>query len=57
MPILRLMGLSYRYISLLLQEGRFSGHPYEVLEGLEAFGRGTDMLSQNKFSSKKLVYR
>ena len=47
----------YRYISLCLADGRFSGHPYEVIGGLDAIERGTVMLSQNKVSSKKLVYR
>jgi len=46
-----------RYISTLLKEERFSGHPFEVLGGLDMVARGAEMLRENKVSSKKLVYR
>lgn len=46
-----------RYISILLKEGRFRGHPYEVLGGLDQIARGAEMLRKNEVSSKKLVYR
>lgn len=46
-----------RYISTLLDDRRFSGHPFEVLGGLDWVARGAEMLRENKVSSKKLVYR
>lgn len=48
----------YRYMSLLLSEGRFVPHPYEVQpDGLMAVGEGLQALLDKKVSSKKLVYR
>ncbi|KAH7074138.1 putative zinc binding dehydrogenase [Paraphoma chrysanthemicola] len=48
----------YRYLGRLLAEGRFKGHPYEVMPGgLESVGEGVKRLFENKVSAKKLVYR
>ncbi|TVY40124.1 Trans-enoyl reductase [Lachnellula occidentalis] len=47
----------YRYISLLLEKGKLTSHPFDVLGGLEAVERGTTLLSERAVSSKKLVYR
>jgi NADPH2:quinone reductase len=44
-------------MSLLLQEGKFTAHPFEVLGGLEAIQKGTISLFENAVSAKKLVYR
>lgn len=47
----------FRYFSKLLEDGRLTTHPFEVLGGLEEVARGTQLLADNKVSSKKLVYR
>ncbi|TVY45897.1 Trans-enoyl reductase [Lachnellula subtilissima] len=47
----------YRYISLLLEKGKLTAHPFEILGGLEAVERGSILLSERAVSSKKLVYR
>ncbi|KAK0118704.1 hypothetical protein ONS96_011792 [Cadophora gregata f. sp. sojae] len=47
----------YRYFSRLLEDGRLTPHPFEVLGGLEEVARGSQLLADNKVSSKKLVYR
>ncbi|PVH81237.1 GroES-like protein [Cadophora sp. DSE1049] len=47
----------FRYFSRLLEDGRLTPHPFEVLGGLEEIARGTQMLFDNQVSSKKLVYR
>ncbi|KAE9379911.1 putative zinc binding dehydrogenase [Stipitochalara longipes BDJ] len=48
----------YRYISLLLAEGRFKPHPYEVLpNGLDSVAEGIQRLFDRSVSAKKLVYR
>lgn len=48
----------YRYISLLMGEGRLRGHPFEVMPGgLDSVVKGITMLYENKVSAKKLVYR
>lgn len=47
----------HRYISLLLEKGKLTAHPVEVLGGLEAVERGSILLSERAMSSKKLVYR
>ncbi|OCT54174.1 Protein TOXD [Cladophialophora carrionii] len=48
----------YRYMTLLLAEGRFVPHPYEVQpDGLLAVEKGVQALHDKKVSSKKLVYR
>ncbi|KIW14450.1 hypothetical protein PV08_07234 [Exophiala spinifera] len=48
----------YRYMSLLMAEGKFEPHPYEVLpKGLSSVQDGIQALYDRKVSSKKLVYR
>jgi len=48
----------YRYMSLLLKEGRLSGHPYEVIPGgLTGVQEGIQRLHDHKVHGKKLVYR
>ncbi|KAH6712045.1 putative zinc binding dehydrogenase [Leptodontidium sp. MPI-SDFR-AT-0119] len=47
----------FRYFSRLLADGRLTTHPFEVLGGLEEVARGTQLLFDNKVSSKKLIYR
>jgi len=48
----------YRYMSLLLKEGRFEGHPYQVMPGgLTAVGEGIQQLLDGKVHGKKLVFR
>lgn len=45
-------------MSLLLAEGRFVPHPYEIQpDGLLAVEKGVQALHDKKVSSKKLVYR
>ncbi|TVY12627.1 Trans-enoyl reductase fsr4 [Lachnellula arida] len=46
-----------RYVTLLLEEGKLTAHPFEVLGGLEAVERGTTLLSEKAVSSKELAYR
>ena len=48
----------YRYIGLLLSEGRLRPHPYEVMPyGLDSVAEGIQRLFDRKVSAKKLVYR
>jgi NADPH2:quinone reductase len=47
-----------RFIAKLLVEGRFSGHPYDVIPGgLNGVGDGLKRLHEGKSGGKKLVYR
>jgi len=48
----------YRYISRMLRDGRFTGHPYEIMKnGLADVATGLQMLREGKVHGKKLVYR
>ena len=48
----------FRLFALGLQEGWFSGHPYEVVEGgLEGVETGLVNLMKGKASAVKYVYR
>ncbi|KAL6874952.1 GroES-like protein [Trichoderma novae-zelandiae] len=48
----------YRYLSLLLAEGKIKPHPVEVLpDGLNGIVQGVQALSDRKVSAKKLVAR
>ncbi|KAL1965262.1 hypothetical protein VTN77DRAFT_5864 [Rasamsonia byssochlamydoides] len=48
----------YRYMSLLLAEGKLKPHPFEVQPGgLESVADGIQRLFDRKVSAKKLVYR
>ncbi|KAH8811022.1 putative zinc binding dehydrogenase [Xylogone sp. PMI_703] len=48
----------YRYLTLLLQNNRFSGHPYEIRPGgLTAVKDGIQDLYDRKIHAKKVVYR
>lgn len=47
-----------RYIARTLAKGKFSGHPYEVVEGgLGGVEKGLNLLKSGKAGGKKFVYR
>ena len=57
-PHMKLIMVASRYMTLLLREGRFVPHPFEVQpNGLLAVEKGIQALHDKTVSSKKLVYR
>lgn len=50
--------LLFRYVARMLADGRFSGHPFMVVDGgLEAVGDGLNMLKAGKAKGNKFVFK
>lgn len=50
--------LLFRYLARMFANGRFSGHPYVVVDGgLEGVGNGLNMLKNGKARGNKFVFR
>ena len=50
--------VGFRYFARAMEDGRFKGHPYEVIpKGLEGVGQGLKALMEGKASGVKYVYR
>ena len=50
--------MCFRYLTLLLAEGRFEAHPFDVQpNGLLDVEKGIQALYDRKVSARKLVYR
>lgn len=50
--------LLFRYLARMLADGRFSGHPYVVVEGgLDGVGKGLNMLKEGKARGNKFVFK
>jgi NADPH:quinone reductase-like Zn-dependent oxidoreductase len=50
--------VGFRYFARAMEDGRFKGHPYEVLpNGLESVATGLQNLKEGKASGIKYVYR
>lgn len=47
----------FRYIPSMLSDGRLSGHPYEILGGLESVERGLRLLKEGQAKGRKFVYK
>ena len=50
--------LLFRYMSRMLADGRFVGHPFEVVDGgLDGVEKGLQMLKNGDARGKKFVFR
>jgi NADPH2:quinone reductase len=50
--------LLFRYLARMIADGRFSGHPFEVVDGgLDGVGKGWNMLKEGKARGNKFVFK
>lgn len=50
--------LLFRYLARMLADGRFSGHPFVVIDGgLDGVGKGLNLLKSGKARGNKFVFR